>query len=116
MIWGVYPDSDIISFYHFIYFCKIIFKNDHGNVYILGVFFCPENNKLELVDVDDIKCSNNVGTHLVYFYLYLYKYENVCVCVCVSVCVFAFFSAIWKPVGIPFGTNVPLDLEMVLKQ
>ena len=36
--------------------------------------------------------------------------------VCVSVCVFAFFSAIWNPIGIPFGKNVLLDLEMVLKQ
>ena len=33
------------------------------------------------------------------FNLYLYKYENVCVCV------FAFFSAIWNPIGIPFGTK-----------
>ena len=49
-------------------------------------------------------------------YLDLYKYESVCVCVCVclSVCVFAFFSAIWNPIGIPFGTNVLFDLEMVL--
>ena len=44
--------------------------------------------------------------------LYLYKYENVCV----FVCVFAFFSAIWNPIGIPFGTNVLGGLEMVLKQ
>ena len=41
-------------------------------------------------------------------YLYLYKY--------VCVCVFAFVSAIWNPIEIPFGTNVPFDLEMVLKQ
>ena len=38
------------------------------------------------------------------------------VCVCVSVCLFAFFSAIWNPIGIPFGTNVVCDLEKVLKQ
>ena len=49
-------------------------------------------------------------------YLYLYKYENVCVSVCLCVCVFAFFSAIWNPIGIPFGTNVLCGLEMVLKQ
>ena len=37
-------------------------------------------------------------------------------CVCVCFCVFAFFSAIWNPIGIPFGTNVLCDLEKVLKQ
>ena len=48
--------------------------------------------------------------------LYLYKYENVCVCVCVSVCLFAFFSAIWNPIGISFGTKLPYASEMVVKQ
>ena len=33
--------------------------------------------------------------------LYLYKYENVCL----SVCLLTFFSAISKPIGIPFGTK-----------
>ena len=39
-------------------------------------------------------------------YLYLYKYEIVCL----SVCLFAFFSAISKPIGIPFGTKLLLTL------
>ena len=50
------------------------------------------------------------------FHLYLYKYENVCVCFCVSVCLFAFFSAIWNPIGISFGKKLPYASEMVLKQ
>ena len=45
-----------------------------------------------------------------------YINTKMCVCVCVSVCLFAFFSAIWNPIGIPFGTNVLFDLEMVLTQ
>ena len=49
-------------------------------------------------------------------YLYLYKYGYVCVSVCLCVCLFTFFSAIWNPFGIPFGTNVLFDLEMVLTQ
>ena len=44
------------------------------------------------------------------YLLYLYKYENVCVSVCV--CVFAFFSAIWNPIG----TKLPYRPGMVLKQ
>ena len=51
-----------------------------------------------------------------FYHLYLYKYENVCVCVCLSVCLFAFFSAIWKPIGISFGTKLHYASEMVLKQ
>ena len=35
---------------------------------------------------------------------------------CDSVCVFAFFSAISKPTGTPFGTKLPLGPGMVLKQ
>ena len=38
-----------------------------------------------------------------------YINTKMCVCVCVCVCVFAFFSAIWNPIGIPFGTNVLFD-------
>ena len=36
--------------------------------------------------------------------------------VILSVCVFAFFSAISKPTGTPFGTKLPLGPGMVLKQ
>ena len=49
-------------------------------------------------------------------YLYLYKYENVCLCVCLPVSLFAFFSAIWNPIGISFGTKMPYASESVLKQ
>ena len=42
--------------------------------------------------------------------LYLYKYENVCLCL------FAFFSAIWNPIGISFATKLFLRPEKVLKQ
>ena len=43
---------------------------------------------------------------------------SVCVWlfVCLAVCVFAFFSAISKPTGTPFGTKLPLGPGMVLKQ
>ena len=40
----------------------------------------------------------------------------MCVCVYVSVCLFAFFSAIWNPIGIHFGTKLLFGLEKVLKQ
>ena len=45
-------------------------------------------------------------------YLYLYKYEIVCL----SVCLFAFFSAISKPIGIPFGTKLLFIPGKFLKQ
>ena len=41
-----------------------------------------------------------------------YKAANVCL----SVCLYAFFSAISKPTGTPFGTKLPLGPGMVLKQ
>ena len=47
-----------------------------------------------------------------WFDLYLYNYENVCVCVCV----FAFFSAIFKPIGTPFGTQLLFGPGKVLTQ
>ena len=57
---------------------------------------------------------------LLYWYrrrhLYLHKYENVYLFVCLSVCLLRFFSAISKPIGIPFGTKFLLDPEWVLKQ
>ena len=51
------------------------------------------------------------GLHMLVDNLYLYKYENVCL----SVCLFAFFSAIWNPIGIPSGTKLVYGLEKVLK-
>ena len=45
-------------------------------------------------------------------YLYLYKYEIVCL----SVCLFAFFSAISKPIGIHFGTKLLFTPAKFLKQ
>ena len=33
-----------------------------------------------------------------------------------SVCVFAFFSANWNPIGIPFGTKIPFRPKKVLTQ
>ena len=35
-------------------------------------------------------------------YIYDYKYENVCL----SVCLYTFFSAIFEPIGIHFGTKL----------
>ena len=55
------------------------------------------------------KCMSSLNNST---YLYLYKYENVCV----FVCIFAFFSAIWNPIGILFGTKLLLGPEWVLKQ
>ena len=43
-------------------------------------------------------------------------YINTKMCVCLFVCLFAFFSAIWNPIGISFGTKLPYASEMVLKQ
>ena len=39
---------------------------------------------------------------VLYVCISTYKYENICV----SVCLFAFFSAISKPIGIPFGIKL----------
>ena len=44
----------------------------------------------------------------------LYIYINTKMCVCV--CVYTFFSAISKPIGIPFGTQFFFDPGQVLKQ
>ena len=63
-----------------------------------------------------IPSLSKYSRYIPYKYLYLYKYENVCGCVWVSVCLFAFFSAIWNPIGISFGTKLPYASEMVLKQ
>ena len=41
---------------------------------------------------------------------------NTKMCVCLCVCLFAFFSAIWNPIGKPFGTKLPYASESVLKQ
>ena len=49
-------------------------------------------------------------------YISTYINTKMFVCVCVCVCVFAFFSAIWNPIGISFGTKLPYASEMVLKQ
>ena len=45
-----------------------------------------------------------------------YINTKMCVCLCVCVCLYAFFSAIWNPIGIPFGTKLLLGPEWVLKQ
>ena len=45
---------------------------------------------------------------------YINTKMSVCECVCLSVCLFAFFSAIWNPIGISFGTKLPYASEMVL--
>ena len=46
-------------------------------------------------------------------YLYLYKYENVCVSVCL--CVFAFFLAIWNPIGIGIPFTLAQMCPLTLK-
>ena len=43
-------------------------------------------------------------------------YINTKMSVCVSVCVFAFFSAISKQIGKPFGTKLLFAPEKVLTQ
>ena len=77
---------------------------------------------LEFVVCDTIRRQGVIFNIVIYnsfawmmIYLYLYKYENVCVSM-YFVCVFAFFSAIWNPIGIPFGTKLLLGPEWVLKQ
>ena len=69
---------------------------------------CVSGKQCMQLDIKGI--TSYYGDHLISTYI------NTKMSVCVCVLVFAFFSAIWNPIGIPFGTKLPYRPEMVLKQ
>ena len=61
----------------------------------------------------DLKLAYNIPDNYIlepYIAKSYHLYENMCVCL------FAFFSAIWNSIGIPFGTKLVLGPVKVLNQ